>query len=343
MDTGLSSNSRDRLKVIQEQVNRAASLIRQILDFSRRSIMEQISFDLLPFLKELDKLLRRLLPETIQLELISTDGSYLVSADPTRLQQVFMNLALNARDAMPDGGQLTCELDLLSLGPGDLLPMPDMPPGDWISIKIADTGSGIPVDVLPHIFEPFYTTKPVGEGTGLGLAQVYGIIKQHRGFIDVESQPGNGAAFIIYLPALTQILEEDVVEEFPDDIDGEGAAVLLVEDDHATREALQQLLAAQNFWVLPAANGVEAFKIYHQAGHHISLVVSDVVMPEMGGMSLYRSLQRQNPQVKMLFITGHPVELETETILEKGKIHWLQKPFSVQEFTRSIQTLLASS
>jgi DNA-binding NtrC family response regulator len=132
---------------------------------------------------------------------------------------------------------------------------------------------------------------------------------------------------------------EDVIADF----DGEGIAVLLVEDDHPTRDALQQLLTTQNFWVLPASNGVEAAKIYNQAGHHISLVISDVVMPEMGGMSLYRTLQRQNPHLKMLFITGHPVELETETILEKGKIHWLQKPFSVQEFKRTVQLLLAGS
>jgi signal transduction histidine kinase len=343
MDTSMSSGSRERLKIIQEQVNRASSLIRQILDFSRRSIMEQTSFDLLPFLKELDKLLRRLLPETIKLELVSPEGSFLVNADPTRLQQVFMNLALNARDAMPDGGRLICEMDHFNLGPEDPYHLTELPPGDWITIKVSDSGIGMSVDVLPHIFEPFFTTKPIGEGTGLGLAQVYGIIKQHKGYIEVESEPGAGSTFTIYLPALTEIPEDDCLDEDTVQLDGEGAAVLLVEDDHPTREALQQLLKSQNFWVLPAANGVEAFKIYNQAGHHISLVISDVVMPEMGGMSLYRSLQRQNPQIKMLFITGHPVELESEAILEKGKIHWLQKPFSVQEFTCSVQSLLGSS
>jgi GAF domain-containing protein len=343
MDSSLSSSSRERAKIIQEQVNRASSLIRQILDFSRRSIMEQISFDLLPFLKELDKLLKRLLPENIQLKLVSSDKSYLVKADPARLQQVFMNLALNARDAMPDGGSLTFELSTLKLKPNVQPPLPEMLPGDWVSISAADTGTGMGMDVLPHIFEPFFTTKSVGEGTGLGLAQVYGIIQQHKGFIDVNSQPGMGTVFTIYLPALTHLPLEEEHEESLSGFDGDGVAVLLVEDDHATREALHQLLAAQNFWVLPAANGLEAFKIYNHAGHHISLVISDVVMPEMGGMSLYRSLQRQNPQLKMLFITGHPVELETEAILEKGKIHWLQKPFSVQEFNRSVQTLLAGS
>jgi two-component system, cell cycle sensor histidine kinase and response regulator CckA len=254
-----------------------------------------------------------------------------------------MNLALNARDAMPDGGILTFELAWLRLDPEEMLPLPEMSPGDWITIRVADTGSGMGMDILPHIFEPFFTTKSIGEGTGLGLAQVYGIIQQHKGFIDVASQPGRGTTFNIYLPALTQISEEVKPDESLAGFDGDGVAVLLVEDDHATREALHQLLSAQNFWVLPAANGLEAFKIYNQAGHHISLVISDVVMPEMGGMSLYRSLQRQNPQVKMLFITGHPVELETEAILEKGKIHWLQKPFSVQEFNRSVQILLAGS
>ena len=200
-DAEMPATACNQLGIIQQQVQRASSLIRQILDFSRRSVMEQSSLDLLPFIKELDKMLRRVLPETISLRLLYQPGAYVVSADPTRLQQALMNLAVNGRDAMPEGGKLLFELDRLELLPGETPPVAEMQPGKWIRICVADTGVGIPSEVLAHIFEPFYTTKPVGQGTGLGLAQVYGIIKQHDGYIDVQSQLGRGASFNIYLPA----------------------------------------------------------------------------------------------------------------------------------------------
>src|SRR3990170_4904944 len=171
-DPNLPAASRERLLIIQQQVQRAASLIRQILDFSRRSVMEQSQLDLLPFIKELDKLLARVLPETIRLDLAYQPDAYLVNADPIRLQQVFINLALNARDAMPSGGTLSFDLRRLQLSPGAPPPIPYLPPGDWVVIQVSDTGSGIASEIMPHIFEPFFTPKPVGQGTGLGLAQV---------------------------------------------------------------------------------------------------------------------------------------------------------------------------
>jgi PAS domain S-box-containing protein len=343
MDSSLSHGSRDRLHIIRQQVQRASSLIRQILDFSRRSLMEQSPIDLLPFLKELDKLLKRLLPETIHLDLLSHPDVYMVSADPTRLQQVFMNLAVNARDAMPSGGVLRFEISKLSLLHQQEPPIPELPPGNWVVLSIRDTGEGIPPEVMPHIFEPFFTTKSVGEGTGLGLAQVYGIIKQHKGFIDVTSQVGSGTTFTIFLPALESDVADEAQQEAPSIFDGSGATVLLVEDDDATREALQELLAEQNYWVLAASNGLEALRIYSGSEGTISLVISDVVMPEMGGLNLYNKLKEITPQVKMLFITGHPIEVEDQTNFAKGCVRWLQKPFSVLEFSQVVQALLVRS
>jgi signal transduction histidine kinase/GAF domain-containing protein len=338
-DTNIPPSSREKLNIIQQQVQRAASLIRQILDFSRRSIMDPSDFDLLPFIKELDKLLGRVLPETIRLELKYKPATYWVNADPTRLQQVFINLALNARDAMPGGGVLHFELNRFHLEAGSAGPFPNMPVGDWIRIIVMDSGAGISPEVREHIFEPFFTTKPAGQGTGLGLAQVYGIIKQHDGYIDVQSREGEGTTFIIYLPALA--MPEPI--ESPNDpfsiINGLGETVLVVEDDRATREAMQAMLQAQNYNVFAATNGAEALYYCEQADVPISLVVSDVVMPQMGGLTLYHNLQERWPNIKMLFVTGHPMESENQSMLEKGNVHWLQKPFSIKDFNQAINDL----
>jgi GAF domain-containing protein/signal transduction histidine kinase/CheY-like chemotaxis protein len=339
-DPDIQQISRERLLVIEQQVQRAASLIRQILDFSRRSIMEQSNVDLLPFVKELDKLLGRVLPETIRLELTYTPGQYWVNADPTRLQQVFMNLAVNARDAMPDGGILHFGLEHWELKPNDTPPLPNMPPGDWARIIVTDNGIGISHEIQDRIFEPFFTTKPVGQGTGLGLAQVYGIIKNHDGYIDVSSQSGVGTTFTIYLPALKvspQILPPSEVDSR---VRGNGEPVLLVEDNDATRQALTTMLEAQNYRVITARNGQEALQRFTQSQETIAFIISDIVMPEMSGTSLYEELKKQQSGFKMLFITGHPLDEKSHAMLEKGNIHWLQKPFSVREFNRALKSLL---
>jgi signal transduction histidine kinase/CheY-like chemotaxis protein len=339
-DPNLMAGSQERLTIIQQQVQRAASLIRQILDFSRRSVMEQSLLDLLPFVKELDKLLRRVLPETIQIELIYQPGVYLVNADPSRLQQVFMNLAVNARDASSNGGTLKFELDQIHLEEADSPPCPDIPPGSWNRITVTDTGEGIPPEVLPHVFEPFYTTKPVGEGTGLGLAQAYGIVKQHGGCIDVHSVVGAGTSFHIYLPAQLPIQEDGDNFDLSSETRGSGETLLLVEDDYSTREAMKTLLENSNYRVFAAANGQEALEIYKQEADSIAMVISDMVMPVMGGVALYQTLRERWPEVKMLFITGHPVDEKDQAMLESGNVNWLQKPFSVGVFNEAVYNFL---
>ena len=340
-DKNLTDSSRDRLKIIEEQVQRAASLIRQVLDFSRRSVMEQSPMDLLPFLKELTKLLSRVLPETIRIESSFEPGMFFVNGDPTRLQQVFMNLVLNSRDAMPEGGLLRLEMSRLNLKVGMPSPHSELFPGDWIRIAVIDTGAGIPPEVLPRIFDPFFTTKAVGQGTGLGLSQVYGIVKQHGGIIDVKSKVGEGTHFTIYLPALVLVREEvESIHELPE-LHGRGRTMLIVEDDPTTRNALGDLLRAYEFRVLEARNGQEALKIFEQHSEIIPLVITDVVMPGMGGPALYRQLQERWPTVKVLFVTGHPLDADNQALLEKGHVHWLQKPFSVQEFGLTLREMLS--
>lgn len=336
----MSRTSQERLDIINKQVQRASSLIRQILDFSRRSVIEQINLDLLPFIKELDKMLRRVIPETIDLELSYQNDHYMVTADPTRLQQVFMNLALNARDAMPDGGRLRFRLDRYKLTKDDKAPIPVMPPGEWVRVTVSDTGIGIPQEIRSHIFEPFYTTKPVGVGTGLGLAQVYGIVKQHNGFIDVNSKVGEGSTFKIYLPDLQRVEINSASAPSQDQIEGVGETILLVEDDLVTLQAMQDLLEAHNYTVLTAMNGLEALESFESKIDSIQLVISDIVMPKMGGIDLYKNLMQRKPELKMMFVTGHPLEGEGQSLLEAGAVIWLQKPFSMDEFTQLVQKIL---
>ncbi len=339
-DPNLPPASQERIRIIQGQVQKSASLIRQILDFSRRSVMEQSVIDLLPFLKELEKILTRIFPETIELELTYPEDDYIIQADPTRLQQALMNLAVNARDAMPEGGRLSFELDRISLMPGDTPPTVDMPAGEWIRVSVKDTGIGVLPENMPHIFEPFFTTKPTGQGTGLGLAQVYGIIKQHGGFIDVDSQSGMGTQFTIYLPAISEKIDKQISPETTEHLDGTGSVVLVVEDNLATLEALRTLLETQNYQVLTASNGSDALGILQGNSDPIDLVVSDVVMPQMGGVALYKALLTCKPDAKVLFITGHPLEGQNQALLEGGDVHWLQKPFSMHEFNHAVNLLL---
>ncbi|MBN1666234.1 MAG: GAF domain-containing protein [Anaerolineales bacterium] len=341
LESNLTSASKERLGIIQQQVQRASSLIRQILDFSRRSVMEPSDLDLVPFLKEMEKLLARTMPETIQVTFTSQEETCPIKADPTRLQQVFMNLAVNARDAMPDGGRLSLHLKRSRLAPGEYATeVPDMPAGDWVQIDVSDTGMGIPQEALSHIFEPFFTTKPIGQGTGLGLAQVYGIVKQHEGFIDVQSKAGFGSTFRIYFPVLGVSKEYKPSDDQSMQLDGSGKTVLLVEDDAATRTALQTLLKVHRYRVFLANNGEEALEMIGHLGDSIDLVISDIVMPKMGGFDLFRSLAREWPAIKVLLITGHPLEGNGERLLEDGKVNWLQKPFSVQEFSQAVLTVM---
>ncbi|MDH7599024.1 MAG: ATP-binding protein [Sedimentisphaerales bacterium] len=198
---GLSDMDRRNLQTIVEQGQHATEVIQQILDFSRISRLQRQALDLYVVLRQEVEVLRRIMPKGIEVQYVCKEGRYMIDGDRTRLRQVFMNLALNARDAMPDGGTLSIELDKIEVGPTDL-PMPQIRPGQWIRIRFSDTGRGIVPDVLPHIFEPFFTTKGPGKGSGLGLAQVHGIISQHGGLIDGATQVGKGTTFTIYLPPL---------------------------------------------------------------------------------------------------------------------------------------------
>jgi two-component system cell cycle sensor histidine kinase/response regulator CckA len=317
----------NRLVTISEQARRASDLIQQILDFSRRSVLERRPMDLLPFLKEQVKLLERTLPENIRLRMDYKKDELMVEADPTRLQQAIMNLAVNARDAMPDGGDLCIELSRCDKQtPIQCVTCGEVSEGDWLRISVSDNGAGIPETTLPHIFEPFFTTKPPGQGTGLGLAQVYGILKQHDGHVDVTTQDGNGSTFNLYLPIL-KIQKAPVLEKGSGSLlTGQGETILVVEDEVATRQALVDSLSLLNYQVVSTSHGKEAMAILDQQNVKIDLVLSDVVMPEMGGIALLRAIRKKGLFVPVVLMTGHPMQEELEDLLSEGLAAWLLKP-----------------
>jgi PAS domain S-box-containing protein len=339
---GLSARDKERLDTIDSQAKHASQLIQQILDFSRRSVLERRPLDILPLVKEHVKILKRTLPENIHIELAYESHAYTVDADPTRIQQALVNLAVNARDAMPDGGRLRIGLNDISIQRQKEAPLPEMAAGDWVKITVADTGSGIPSNLLPHIYDPFFTTKDPGKGYGLGLAQVHGIVRQHAGFIDVESKLGEGTTFSIYLPALPDHVARDTSlgSEPPELIRGAGETILVVEDDPATRSALLDSLELLNYQGMTAVNGREALEILAQHNHDIALVLSDVVMPEMGGIALLHTIRKRGWEINVVLLTGHPLEQKLERL--EGLVAWLQKPPSLEQLADVIARGLES-
>jgi len=339
----------ERLETIDRQAKRATDLIQQILDFSRRAVLERRPMDLVPFLKEVVKLLERTVPESIKMSLNYGVDEYTVNADPTRVQQVIMNLAVNARDAMPEGGELHIGLDRIRIEDRKRAPLPEMEAGEWVRLTVSDTGMGIPPDVRPHIFEPFFTTKERGEGTGLGLAQVHGIVKQHEGHIDVETEMGEGTTFTIYLPVLLVAQPEAPTLETQALTQGQGETVLVVEDNAAMREALVDTLELLNYRALEAANGREALEILERQTLEVSedlpslkiaLVLSDVVMPEMGGIALFHALKQRYSAIRMVLLTGHPMEEELENLRAEGLTDWLPKPPSPEQLAQVLAQAL---
>jgi PAS domain S-box-containing protein len=349
MRRDLPESAREPLQIIRTQGMRASALIRQVLDFSRSSIVQRRPLDLLLVLKETHKLLERTIEESVRLVLEVEPGDYTVSADVAQFQQVLTNLAVNARDVMPAGGELRFGLSRRTdavrprtFRAGEPRPFPDMPLRDWVVLRVSDTGTGMPPEVLEHVFEPFFTTKEVGKGTGLGLAQVYGIVKQHEGYIGVTSEPGRGTTFTIHLPALHASVvapEEPAAAEIPR---GKGETILIVEDEERVRSLLTELLEALNYRVLTATNGREALTVYEQRREEIALVLSDMTMPEMGGTALFRALRQLDPQAKVIVITGYPLREGAGELLDEGLLGWVQKPAPLPILARAVRKALDS-
>ena len=336
---GMPEEAVEDLQTIASEGNRAARLIRQILDFSRKSIVQRQPLDLFSFLKETFKFLQWTIPENIHLSLEVDANEYVVLSDPTMMRQVLANLAVNAYDAMPKGGELRFRLSRFTLQPDNQSPFPDMQPGEWISLSVADTGVGISQAALSHMFEPFFTTKGVGKGTGLGLAQVYGIVKQHEGHISVATQEGKGSTFTIYLPALP--VQKVTIEETSEEIrQGYGETILVVEDELVVLEAIKEMLERANYRVLAVSDAYEALNVHEQHREEVALVLTDMVMPDIGGKELIQILQAREPHLKTVVTSGYPLEEGGRDFLAQGSVEWIGKPVSIAQLAQVVDRVL---
>ena len=338
-DPSLSDKARSHLEYIIQQGHRASQFVRQILDFTRQSVSERHPLDLSLLLREVSKQWARTLPGRVRVIFDSSPGKYWVLADVSKMHQVLNNLVQNAVDAMPLGGELRVELGRLFLRPEMTKPFPEMQPGEWVILSLSDTGAGIAPEHITRIFEPFFSTKEVGKGTGLGLAQVHGIVRQHEGFIDVISSVGIGTTFRIYLPAMdTKDIAQLKSPVYGADklIRGNGEKILLAEDEKMVLETTKIMLEDLGYQVLTAIDGRRALKLYELARDEIALVITDMIMPEMDGTALFIALKEINPDVRVLVSTGYPQGEKTRELLAMGVLDCVEKPTDYAELSRVI-------
>ena len=329
---------------IKQNANRAAGLVRQLLAFSRRQTLRPQVIELADVISDAAALLRRLIGERITLDVEHARDLWPVKVDVNQFEQVIVNLAVNARDAMPDGGTLTIRTGNVPAA-GCAAYGQGLPEGDYVMVEVADTGTGIPPDIMDKIFEPFFSTKEVGKGTGLGLSTVYGIVQQTGGTILADSEMGHGTTFRVFLPRHMAGAEEEEApkpaepEPKAGDTTGQGRRVLLVEDEDAVRAFASRALANRGYEVLAAASGVEALELMNREGS-VDLVISDVVMPEMDGPTLLRELRSREPGLKVIFISGYAEEAFARNLPPSEHFSFLPKPFSLKQLVAAVSETL---
>ena len=328
---------------IMQVADRAAVLIRQLLAFSRRQALRPVPLDLGKVVEEMEQLLRRVIGEDILLHIILTPEQHWVKADRGQLEQVIMNLAVNARDAMLLGGELFIETSRIFLNADQIQDMPDARVGAFVLLRVADTGAGIDQETQERIFEPFFTTKGPGEGTGLGLATVYGIVRQHDGWISVHSQPGSGTTFKVYLPE-TEIAPGKKSRDIPSlkDLRGQGERILVVEDENELRDIAVRMLQVQGYQVVGAANVAEATAIFDQEEGDFHLLFSDVVLSDQSGVQLAENLRGRKPGLKVVLASGYADHKVQWPIIQRENYPFLQKPYSLKDLLQAIAAALRS-
>jgi two-component system cell cycle sensor histidine kinase/response regulator CckA len=333
---------------IKQKSNRAANLVRQLLAFSRQQTLRPKVQDITDILTEVSHLVRRLLGANVELEITHGESLGLVRVDGGQMEQVIINMAVNARDAMDGAGHLTIETSHYSNMSAVKIGDDELAPGHWVKIMISDTGSGIPPAILERIFEPFFTTKDVGKGTGLGLATVYGIIRQTGGFLNVDSVINEGTTFTIYLPVAEVVEgeeEDDIVVEVaapvsakPRDLTGT-AKILLVDDEDAVRNFSERALNNKGYEVVGADCGESALEVLAEHGiDSFDLVVTDVIMPNIDGPTLANKIRETHPEMKIIFVSGYTEEKLKEHMGEN--IYFLPKPFSLKQLAEKVKDVL---
>jgi len=327
------------LQKIFHAAKNGAELVRRLLMFSRKTEQKPVPMNLNRQIVRVEKLLHRTIARMIDIQLDLSPDLPEINADPSQIEQVLMNLALNARDAMPDAGKLTVRTDIATLEEEYCRLHVDVKPGEYVALEMSDTGHGMDKETLEHIFEPFFTTKEIGRGTGLGLAMVYGIVTQHNGHIAVYSEVGKGTTFKVYLPAIPADVEPEV-EDSGIVLAGGTETVLLVDDEEFVRELGARILTKFGYTVLQAENGREALDLFTRERSRISLVVLDLIMPEMGGMECFKALLEIDPQINALVASGFSADASVKATIEMGAKGFVSKPFGVNELLREVRKVL---
>ena len=331
---------KENIQEIKRAADRATSLTRQLLAFSRRQILEPKVLDLNTIIKDLDKMLRRVIGENIKLVTLLSDGLGTVRTDPGWMEQVIINLALNARDAMPSGGKLIIETTNVELGESYAQSHLAMKPGRHVKLCVRDTGTGMSPEVRERLFEPFFTTKAKGKGTGLGLSTVYGIVMQSGGNICVHSEPGLGTTFEIYLPRVDESLEEMREKVTREEPPHGSETILVVEDEEDVRSLLVQVLEMQGYTVLETSCGEDALEVSKNRKEPIHMILTDVVMTGMSGRQLADQLLPLQPKTKVLYMSGYTDnEIFHHGVLEEGT-NYIQKPFTIDGLARQVREVL---
>jgi PAS domain S-box-containing protein len=332
--------SQNWLVALRENAERGAGLIKQLLSFARGSENDRLPLQPRHLVKEVIRIVRDALPKSINLRFFIPDNLWTISADPTQIHQVLMNLCVNARDAMPAGGTLTLKAENIVIDEDYLEMHRDAHPGKFVLIAVGDTGEGIEPENIGKIFEPFFTTKEIGKGTGLGLSTVAGIVKSHQGFVNVYSEPGKGTRFGVYLPAIETKearVDEAVKAELPK---GNGECVLVVDDEESIRMITQMTLERFNYRVLTAADGAEALALYKSRKNDIAVVVTDMMMPVMDGAALVSSLIKINPQISIVSTSGL-LEINEMSQTETSAVKFfLPKPYTAEKLLKTLDRVL---
>jgi two-component system, cell cycle sensor histidine kinase and response regulator CckA len=338
----LDEAQRKRVDSMRQAAERSSTLARQLLAFSRKQVLKTVALDLNGIVFNMEQMLRSLLGAEIRIDTRLMPGISAVMADSAQLEQVLMNLVINARDAMPRGGSLCIETDQMTLSESraELPELPDLKPGPYVVLRVSDSGIGMPTDVMPHIFEPFFTTKEVGKGTGMGLATVFGIVAQFNGSIRVRSVEGQGTTFEVYLPACGLAVTNRVSGIYPAKPVAR-ETVLLVEDEPELRELVSTFLLDQNYRVLEASDGLEALALAEKEPGPIHLLLTDAIMPHISGKALADKLIETRPEMELIFMSGYTEDCLADRSMLKAGWGFVQKPFSKADLLKAVTKVLA--
>ena len=327
----------DELKLTAQ---RGADLAQRLLGFSRHGVLELQPLILAEFVRDALDAVRRQLPANIEMQFEADEDPGVVEVDPAAVKQIVLHLVSNARDAMPKGGTLHVEVRRARLGAADRPLHAWVEPGSYVSVALSDTGVGMDAKTLARVFEPFFTTKPVGVGTGLGMSMAYGLVKQHRGYLHIYSEPGQGTTVKVYFPAIRGRGLAEFATAADEALPGGTEAILLVEDDQALRVAAQQLLSTVGYRVITAVDGQAGLDAFHAHRSELQLVITDVVMPKLSGFDMYETIRGESRDVRVLFMSGFPAPNFRKTVGQDPGVAFVTKPWTASEMLAQVRGLL---